>query len=292
MLNINYILITTHFLIYTLYYFYPKYKNASIILMIIVISLECILSINNNWEISQNIDNFYYSYNDINNSIKKLNKIDNDLFYRIEKNEVLTFNDGAWYDYNGLTTFTSMAYDSLAKLNNDLGQPGNNINSYYYKQNTPIYDLMFDIKYTIGYNQDSKRYENILNENGTVTYKFKYTTGLMYGVNKAIKNWTYNYINPFEYQNEFIESATNIENTLYRLILKNKEIISETKDETIVKYTYINENDNIYIYSNNNLINYIIIDDTIYYKSNVDTYEAQVKLKKIFLDIKHMMNHM
>ena len=51
MLNINYILITTYFLIYTLYKFYPKYKKLSISIFLIVISLECIISINNNWNI-------------------------------------------------------------------------------------------------------------------------------------------------------------------------------------------------------------------------------------------------
>lgn len=279
-LNINYILLTTYFLIYTLYKLYPKYKKISIILTIIVISLECIISINNNWDIAQNIDDFYYSYNDTNNSIKTIKNKEEELFYRTEKNNILTFNDGAWYDYYGLTTFTSMAYDSLAKLNNELGQPGNNINSYYYKQNTPIYDLMFNIKYTIGYNEDTTRYEKALNENGTLTYKFKYTTGLMFGVNKATKKWKYNYINPLEYQNDFIKNATNIENTLYRLTLRKREIIEESEKETIVKYTYENENDNIYIYSNNNLINYIVIDDAIYYKKNIDTHEAQLKLKK------------
>ena len=280
MLNINYILITTYFLIYILYYLYPKYKKISIILILIVIGLECIISINNNWDITQNIDDFYYSYKDTNDSIKIIKDKEEELFYRTEKNNVLTFNDGAWYDYYGLTTFTSMAYDSLAKLNNDLGQPGNNINSYYYKQNTPIYDLMFDIKYTIGYNEDNLRYENILNENGTLTYKFNYTTGLMFGVNEATKKWKYNYVNPFEYQNDFIKSATNIENTLYRLALRKKEIIEETDKETIVKYTYQTENDNIYIYSNNHLINYIVIENEIYYKNNIDTHQAQLKLNK------------
>jgi len=159
-----------------------------------------------------------------------------------------------------------MAYNSIAELNNDLGMPGNDINSYYYKQNTPIYDLMFNIKYTIGYNNDLNRYENIKDN----IFKFKYTTGLMFGVNNSIKEWTYNYLNPMEYQNNFIHKATNIENVLYRLKANNKEIIFDTEKETIVKYTYENEFDNIYLYTNNYLVNYIIINNKAFYNSEVN----------------------
>lgn len=277
MIKINYLLITTYFLIYTLYHFYPKFKKISSILFLGVITLECIVSINHNWNILQYIDEFYDDYKDTNTSIKLINKKDKELFYRTEKNNILTLNDGAWYDYYGQTTFTSMAYNNIAELQNDLGQPGNNINSYYYKQNTPIYDLMFDIKYTIGSNNDNKRYSLALNKNGTETYKFNHTTGLLFGVNSSIKNWNNNYINPLEYQNDFIENTTNIENTLYRLTLKNKETIFENEEETIIKFTYKNEFDNLYIYTNNPLINYIVINNNAYYKNGIDINEIQLK---------------
>ena len=277
MIKINYLLITTYFLIYTLYHFYPKFKKISCTLFLGVIALECIVSINHNWDILQYIDEFYYDYKDINNSIKKLDKKDNELFYRTEKNEILTLNDGAWYDYYGQTTFSSMVYNNIAELQNDLGQPGNYINSYYYKQNTPIYDLMFDIKYTIGSNRDNKRYSLASNENGTETYKFNYTTGLMFGVNNTIKHWNNNYINPLEYQNDFIENTTNIENVLYRLTLNDKKIIFENDTEKLIKFTYKNEFDNIYIYADNTLINYIVINDTAYYNSEIDINEIQLK---------------
>jgi len=266
MITINYLLITTYFLIYNLYYFYPNYKKISITIFTIVISIECIIRVNHNWNIDQNINDFNSTYKNIHENIQNINKEDKELFYRIENNDFLTLNDGAWYDYYGQTTFTSMAYNSLAELNNDLGMPGNDINSYYYKQNTPIYDLMFNIKYTIGNNSDSIRYENIKDN----IYKFKYNIGLMYGVNNSIKNWTYNYMNPFEYQNNFIYKATNVENILNRLELKEKNIIYENSNETIVKYTYKSKLDNIYLYTNNYLVNYIIINNKVFYKSDIN----------------------
>ena len=268
MIKINYILITIYFLIYNLYIFFPKLKKLAIIIFTLTIGLECILSVNHNWDILQYIDEFYSTYNDTNNSINIIKSKDKDLFYRTEKNYILTFNDGAWYDYYSQTTFSSMAYNSLAEMNNNLGQPGNYINSYYYKQNTPIYDLIFNIKYIIGSNTDYKRYNLVQNENNTLTYKFNYTTGLMFGVNNTIKNWTYNYNNPLEFQNEFISNTTNIKETLYKLNYETKEIVESNESETIVKFTYNNVDDNIYIYDNNYLINYILVDNTVYYKND------------------------
>lgn len=284
MIKVNYMLITTYFLIYTLYYFFPKFKKLSSILFLGVIALECIISINHNWDILQYIDEFYADYNSINNSINLVKNEEKDLFYRTEKNNILTFNDGAWYDYYGQTTFSSMAYNNISELNNDLGQPGNYINSYYYKQNTPIYDMMFNIKYSIGKNNDNIRYNLFLNNDGIETYKFNYSTGLMFGVNKSIKNWNNNYINPLEYQNDFIYNSTNIEDVLYRLTLDSKETVLSTEHETIIKYTYINEHDNIYIYSNSSLIKYIVVNNTAYYKNNTNINDIEMNTNTFIND--------
>ena len=99
----------------------------------------------------------------------------------------------------------------------------------------------------------------------------------MFGVNNTIKHWNNNYINPLEYQNDFIENTTNIENVLYRLTLNDKKIIFENDTEKLIKFTYKNEFDNIYIYADNTLINYIVINDTAYYNSEIDINEIQLK---------------
>ncbi len=98
---------------------------------------------------------------------------------------MMTLNDGDWYDYNGVNTFSSMAYESMAKFQNNLGIPGNGINSYYYQQTTPIYDLLFNVKYLIGESNDYSRYEKT-NEEYTNLTTFKYTNGLIFGVKKKI----------------------------------------------------------------------------------------------------------
>ena len=70
---------------------------------------------------------------------------------RFEKTWILTYNDRSWYDYYGQGMFTSVGYESMAKLNIRLGMPGNHINSYHYKDNTlyMIYYLILDIIWVI-----------------------------------------------------------------------------------------------------------------------------------------------
>ena len=43
--------------------------------------------------------------------------------YQIERTQILTFNDPSWYNYYGQTTFSSMAYENMAHLQNKLAMP-------------------------------------------------------------------------------------------------------------------------------------------------------------------------
>lgn len=286
MITLNYILISVYFIIYVAYKFLPRFKKIDTFVFLIVVAIECIISVNHNWNISQYIDDFYYDYSDVNSSVKLIKKEDDDIFYRTEKNNMLTHNDGTWYDYYGQAIFSSMAYNKLSELNYNLGMPGNYINSYYYRQNTPIYDLMFDIKYQVNMNTIDNRYELYTSKNKTQIYKFKYTTGLMYGVNEDIKNWKTIYSMPFQNQNDFIESTTGISNTLYELEFDKEKILFGDGNETVVKLTYINQPDNIYIYPNDSDINYIIVNDSIYYKESVnwDSVAKTLDIENITID--------
>ena len=282
MITINYLLITVYLLIYLIYYYYPKLKIITSILFVGICVLESTICINHNWKISQNIDNYYMNYDSITDIIKKIN--DKDLFYRIEKNDNLTFNDPAWYNYYGQETFSSMSYYNLSKLNFELGMPGNEINSYYYKNNTPVYNLMFNIKYIIGNNTDTKRYNLYLEKDNIKMYKYKYTTGLMFKVNDTISSWNNIEYNPIEYQNDFILKSTNIENVFYKIKEKNRNIIFESDEETIIKYTFENPSDSIFTYINNLDINYIVLNNKIYYKGTLDINDIRLKLNTDILD--------
>lgn len=270
MIMFNYVLVSLYFVCYIIYNFCPKLKKIPKILFLILVVLECVISVDVNWDISQNIDNFYNDYNNMKQSINYINKQESDNFYRLDRNYIYTLNDGSWFDYYGLSTFSSMAYNNLSVLNYELGIPGNYINSYYYKRTTPIYDLMFDIKYQIGnYNVDDM-YEFLTDKYGVEIYKFNYNVGLMFGVNSTIKEWNTYAENPFVYQNDFIKLSTGVENIMCELSSEKEEILYSNEYEGVVKITYLNNKDNIYLYPFNIGVNYIIVNDSVYYKEGYD----------------------
>lgn len=263
MIIVNYIVITIYYLCYIMVVYFKNWKKWATCFMILTASLECIMVINNNWHIDQNIEGFYSDYNDTKKALDYVKNNDND-FYRLERLSMLTFNDPSWYGYNGQVTFSSMEYENMAVLQHALGMPGNEINSYYYMQNTPIYDLMFDIKYLIGYSVDEARYSKFYQGNETV-YKFKNTAGLMFGVNQNAKKWKATYENAIKNQNDFIEKASGIDNILEKIQFDKKEIVFEDDNHLIVKYSLVNYGDNYYIYlSNSYPCDFIYTEGTLY----------------------------
>jgi uncharacterized membrane protein YfhO len=169
-----------------------------------------------------------------------------------------------------------MAYQNMSELQRYLGNQGNNINSYIYVDQTPIYDMMFNVKYTIGSKLDKKRYAEI-KSNSYIT-KFNYSLGLGFGVNKDILNWEYTNNNPVYVQNDFVEKATHVDNIFNPLTLVDQE---ELQNDTlkVIKYTYLNPNEISYIYWNNSSISFIKIGNDLYARDDyysdcncLDTY--------------------
>ncbi len=260
--------------IYFIFYMiaYTKKVNLKFIYIVMIIAACCdvILSINENFEVNQTINSFYNDYDSVRDKINYLNENDDELFYRIEKENRLTLNDTSWYNYYGMTGFSSMNYEDMAILQNNLGMSGNYINSYIYNGATPIYDIMFDIKYFIGNSLDYKRYTKLDYSDGSI-YKYNYNLGLGYGVDKKIHNWSNDYSNPFIMQNEFMKLATSIDNVLVPINNIKKEIIYSNNAQTIIKYVFNNPNDNVYFYIDSYNLNFAIVDRCLYYK-NADNY--------------------
>ena len=273
MIILNAILITIHFILYLLYNYLPSIKKFIPYIFILTIILECTITINNNWHILQYIDEFYGDYALTREALDFTTKND-DNFYRIERTSILTFNDPSWYGYYGQATFSSMAYESMAVLQSRLGLPGNNINSYYYKQTTPVYDLMFNIKYALGADADPIRYHLFYQNDISAVFKSDFTTGLMFGVNNNIINWETSSNNPFYLQNDFIEKGTGIKNVFTKLEHVDKIKIYD-HNQTIIKYTFANPGDNLYFYAAEHEIDFMVIDETIYYFNNDFNYFSE-----------------
>lgn len=284
MIFINIILLTIYFILYCFNRFFKQSKIIVVSSLILFSMVEVIISINYNWNITQEIKNFYANYNETNEYLNYLKKNDKEKFYRLESTNMLTLNDGDWYGYNGINTFSSMAYESMAKFQNDLGIPGNEINSYYYQQTTPIYDILFDVKYLIGESNDYSRYE-IADANYPKLTKFNYSNGLIFGVKKELLN-TKKQDNPFTYENEIMKNATGIDNILTPAKYVKTEEIYSSDTGVILNFKYKNNFDNMYFYTDSNFIKFFIIGDTLYYLDDnyTDLTEKTNKLKYSYID--------
>ena len=271
MIIMNYIIVTVFCLCYVVYIYFNKYAKYALIFTIFTAILECIMVVNNNWSINHNISTFYRDYESMQNILNYVNNND-DTMYRIERDNMLTFNDSSWYNYYGQIAFSSMEYENMAILQYNLGMPGNYINSFYYKQNTPIYDLMFNLKYLIGYSKDIKRYSLYYENDNDVVYKINYDTSLIYAVNKHIKNWNNNFENPFLNQNDFIYKATGISDVLEQFDNIESEIVYENDSKTIVKYKVLNNYDNFYFYFDDYNIDFVILNEVNYYTNDEFDY--------------------
>lgn len=137
---------------------------------------------------------------------------ENDGFYRMELAHLRTRNDPSWYYYNGVSTFTSLAYEKLSNLQKNMGMFGNYINSYTYNPQTPVYNAMFSLKYVVDnstdYVFDDDYYTKSESAGKFDAYENKYCLPIAFTVNNAVLDWTTDYSNPFDVQNEFFQFAT------------------------------------------------------------------------------------
>lgn len=298
-------------LLYLLIFLFTQFKkiNTKIIyaLIIIFVSAECIYGVDYNWNIDHDIAMFMSDKNTYEKLISETTSKDNDL-YRMEKTDYLTLNDAAWYNYKGISTFTSMAYESVSKFQRKLGLSGNNINSYYYKYyNTPIYNTMFDIKYLMGSYIENPYYSYLKTDGKVDLIKYNYSSSLLYGVDKKIKGYYPEEYNPFKNQSDFVSLTTNTTDIYTDVLVKNViggEITpSDFKNNSNGEFNYILDdgqdsitfmldnkvNQNIYLYINGSNVNGFEVDDKYYSITSDEYYTVDVGTKEIG-DVKVKIN--
>lgn len=266
-LIINLILISIYLILYLIMYYDKKTIKYLEYAIILVSGVEIVCNVNYNWIHTDDIKDKYEYYDEIKKTVNKLDELEDNSFYRIEKTFSTTLNDSSWYNYNGITTFSSMEYERMAILHHNLGTNSNLINSYEYIFNTPIYDLMFDLKYILGYIYDKDNYKEIYENDKYNTYKTNHNSNLLYAVNNNIKDYTLEIDNPILNQSNFIYLSTGINNIFDKLNYKNRKIIDVTNGLSLIEYTYDNNYLNNYFYNNCNA-EFYIINGTLYYKED------------------------
>ena len=266
MIYINMILLTLYFIFYSGGHFMKELKSIFFFALACAAAIDVVVSINYNWNITQEMKTFYADYDGTEKLLEYIRNNDNTPFYRIDNVTNMTLNDPSWYNYYGVSTFSSMAYESMAKLQHDLGMPGNHINSYYYIQTTPVYDLMFDIKYVLGESNDKQRYNKLIAIEKTAN-QFKYNAGIGFGVDDRITSWDHNLYDPLMVQNDFMYRISGVDDVFKMMEPTQATEIYKDDIETIIRYDYKNPNDNMYFYTENYAIDFVIIGETLYYRN-------------------------
>lgn len=204
----------------------PAYnKSAVSVLLLCCIIGEYACANTGNYSMSQPKKSYTSDYADFRELKNELDEYSDNEFYRME----LTYNrarmDPAWYGYNGISTFTSMAYEKLANLQDRLGLNGNFINSYTYYLQTPVYNMMMGLRYVVNNDPEVKVETDLYNEMMTkgkfTAYENKYTLPIAFGVNKKVKEWFTTYENKFEVQNEWVDFATGVSDVMEKINIED-----------------------------------------------------------------------
>ena len=192
-------------------------RNAVLSLLIIAFITEICVGDTSNFVMQQPKENYvsdYTSYQEIRRAVESK---DDDLFYRTELSRLRARMDPCWYGYNGVSTFSSMAYEHVAKLMEDLGMFGNDINSYTYNPQTPIFNSMFALKYIYDNNSlisENRFYEKKAQNDDFTAYEYKYALPLAFAVDERISEWSRDLADPFLVQNDLMEKATGVADIL------------------------------------------------------------------------------
>lgn len=201
------------------------------------------------FEFTQMQEDYVADYDAYMKATDEINK-DNGLF-RSELCYLNTRMDPCLYNYNGVSVFSSMAYESLSGLQYNLGMYGNRINSYTYNNQTPIYNMMFGIKYLIysdnmPCNRPSAEYFTKfceLSDYETEIYENDYCLPFAFSVNNAIKDWMCDEGDPFEVQEDFFKKATGYGNVFVPVNYESCFYENASGDDVIENGTFFYTND-------------------------------------------------
>ena len=257
---------------------------VSLLLMCSVFAEVAVADIEH-FKITQEKVNFVNGYTDFRNLKDTLDRKEGTDMYRLEVTDINTLMDASWFNYNGISVFSSMAYEKSANLQNQLGLDSNYINSYIYYSQTPVYNAMMSLKYLVQ-NDDSPintQFFDFAGQCGKFTaYKNKYYLPLAYCVDEDMLQLDSSSSNPFAIQNNFWYSATGTYGVLKPISATDYEtdnihdsesylsdsftcLKSDSDGEGTLKINFvINEDQNVYLYLNSYALDSITVHDADY----------------------------
>lgn len=292
----------------------PKYVRSSIaILLLTSVCAELLIADTPNYKVTQTKTSYTSSYDDTKTVIDNIKETEgDDGFYRMELALLLTRMDNCWFYYPGVSTFTSMAYEDVAHLQDYLGLYGNKINSYTYNCQTGLYNSMMSLKYIVDNNDyvatDNYKpqmdgnflYSKVDSYNDMTVYRNNYWLPVAFSVNDNLDTaWVYEDANPFVNQNDFYYNASGVADILSPLTgsvsdSRNIEPIEDSKvrdgefsvykentgeasNEIAFRYE-VPETQNVYVFVDSSDINSVLVNAGSF------TYNQTIDGKSYVLD--------
>lgn len=217
-------------------------KTVSFVLVTFILC-ETIISSIVGLPLNQDNKNYKENYKTYTDAINYIDNKDSG-FYRTELCYLNTRMDPAYYGYNGISVFSSMAYESYSQLQSSLGMQSNKVNSYTYNTQTPVYNMMFNIKYLIQTDVSLAPSSNLYKKIYTTTdkksnvYESKYNLPIAYCVNSKIDDWVTDEGNPFEIQSDFVKLATGYSNLFKPVEYNSTDFDAVSGDDVTENGTY------------------------------------------------------
>ena len=191
-------------------------------LMFLGMFAEVVVSDIDNFDIDVTNDSYTTEYDGMKAVNTFLDEYDEKGDYRVETTYPMLCMNPSWYGYNGISEFSSMAYEKSSNLYYNTGIAGNFINSYTYRPQTPVFHSMFNLKYLVDNDPDvtldPKYFTSIGDISGLTVYKNNYYLPLGYGVSEDIVNWDHATGNPFYAQNDFVHRAAGIDQDVFTTV--------------------------------------------------------------------------
>ena len=179
-----------------------------------------------------NISNYPKGKTDAKNAIAYMEQLESDnLFYRAETTHSQTLNDGALNGYHGVSTFTSSANVKVTYFMQALGYGAKNTyNRYCFEESSPVSNLFLNLKYMIerdGNVTSNPYFEDVYQSGSVHLLQNQYHLPLGFLANNQLINTKFDtHSGRFEFQNNLIQSATGLQEDVWKQIDSNNLYIT------------------------------------------------------------------
>ena len=200
-----------------------RFQSASVaLLMVVAVCCEVIACDTQAFPNTVTRTSYESDYDDFRLLKEELDEKEDDPFWRMELTYLRTRMDNSWFGYNGVSMFSSMAYENLAKLESRLGMMSNKINSYTYNPQTPVYNMMHALKYIVNNTEPNvlgaPNYAAVTSLGKYEAFANNYDLPLGFLVDSSVEYWNTDDSDPFTVQEDFFLRATGLEGTLYKRV--------------------------------------------------------------------------